>query len=294
MSILPTPADLVTKRNPGLRLLDSLKHTFKYWLETEVHVYGFSIAANVMLAFFPFMIVMVSLCRHVLQWPEAERAIYLALKDYFPGQLGQYIPWRLSEVVGRRGPIQATSLFLLFFTANGVFMPLEVALNRVWGIRANRTFLRNQLISMALILGCGALIFASTLMTALNQQLLRGVLDPKAALFSIAGIIAFKVAAVPTTILCVLLVYWLLPNGKVPLGRIFPAAVVIGLMLEVLKYLAFASWPWLQPKLESEYGVFYVSVSIILYSFVASMLFLAGAEWAARRDPPVSASAVID
>ena len=266
-------------------LARQLKRTILYWLETEVHVYGFSIAANVMLAFFPFMIVMVSLCRHVLQWPEAERAIYLALKDYFPGQLGQYIPWRLSEVVGRRGPIQFTSLLLLFFTANGVFMPLEVALNRIWRIPANRSFVRNQLISMALILGCGALIFVSTLMTAANQQLLRGAMDPQAALFSLAGIVAFKVAAVPTTILCVLLVYWLLPNGPVPLGRIFPAAVVIGLLLEVLKYLAFASWPWLQPKLELEYGVFYVSVSILLYSFCAAMLFLAGAEWASREQP---------
>ena len=285
MSILHEPAGPANPPLSAARLARGLKRTLSYWLETEVHVYGFSIAANVMLAFFPFMIVMVSLCRHLLQWPEAERAIYVALKDYFPGQLGQYIPIRLSEVVSRRGPIQITSLLLLFFTANGVFMPLEVALNRVWRIQANRTFLRNQLISMALILGCGGLIFASTLMTAANQQLLRGFMNPNAQFFALAATVAFKIAAVPTTILCVLLVYWLLPNAKVPLNRIFPASIIIGLLLEVLKYLAFASWPWLQPKLESEYGVFYVSVSIILYSFVASMLFLAGAEWASRPHP---------
>lgn len=283
MSILPETPESLSRRRAAVSLAAGLKKTVLYWMETEVHVYGFAIAANVMLSFFPFMIVMVSLCRYVLQWPEAEKAVYLALRDYFPGELGKYIPWRLAQVVAERGPIQFTSLFLLCFTANGVFMPLEVALNRVWGFRENRSFVRNQAISLALIFGCGAMVFASTLMTALNQQLLRESLTPDAPLYTLVGVITFKIAAVPTTILCVLLVYWLLPNGKAPLGRTFPAAVIIGLMLEGLKYVVFAIWPWLQQKLAHEYGVFWVSVSIILYSFVAAMLVLAGAEWSARK-----------
>src|SRR5687767_10183372 len=55
--------------------------TVRYWMETEVHVYGFSIAANVLLSFFPFLIVMVSFCKYVFQWPGAVDAIMLALND---------------------------------------------------------------------------------------------------------------------------------------------------------------------------------------------------------------------
>jgi len=33
----------------GAVLKRRLAHTFHYWMETEVHVYGFSIAANVLL-----------------------------------------------------------------------------------------------------------------------------------------------------------------------------------------------------------------------------------------------------
>ena len=47
-------------------LFRGAKPTLKYWMKTEIHVYGFSIAANALLAFFPFLIVMVSLFRHVL------------------------------------------------------------------------------------------------------------------------------------------------------------------------------------------------------------------------------------
>ena len=55
------------------------------------------------------------------------------------------------------------------FTANGIFEPLEVALNRVWGIPENRSFVRNQLVSLALIFACGGLALASLMLTALNH-----------------------------------------------------------------------------------------------------------------------------
>ncbi|MGH9612567.1 MAG: hypothetical protein ACRD4P_05755 [Bryobacteraceae bacterium] len=32
--------------------------TVRYWMATEVHVYAFSVAANLLLSFFPFLIVM--------------------------------------------------------------------------------------------------------------------------------------------------------------------------------------------------------------------------------------------
>ena len=78
------------------------------------------------------------------------------------------------------------------------------------------------------------------------------------------------------------LIYWLLPNGPVPIRRIVPTAVLVGLLLEVLKNLNLLLWPTLQKKLLSEYSAFYMSVSIVLFSFVGSMVVLGGAEWAAR------------
>ena len=41
-------------------------------------------------------------------------------------------------------------------------------------------------------------------------------------------------------------------------------------------------WPGFQRKLAREYGVFQYSVTLIFLGFLASMLVLAGAEWAAR------------
>jgi membrane protein len=73
-----------------------------------------------------------------------------------------------------------------------------------------------------------------------------------------------------------------LPNGPTPLKRVLPAAIFVGLLMEVLKYVNTLLWPGFQRKLAREYGVFQYSVTLIFLGFLASMLVLGGAEWAAR------------
>lgn len=250
-------------------------------METEVHVYAFSMAANVLLSFFPFLIVMTAICRHVLHWPAAEQAIYLALKDFFPGPIERMIQYDLARLVTQR-PFQLTSVFLLLFTANGIFEPLEVALNKAWGIKKNRSFVRNQVVSLGLIFACGALVLMSTLLTAINQQVWQELGYGRAEITAWMNLAVFKFFALPLSVLALFLVYWLLPNGDIPKRYLVPAAVAVGAVEELLKYLYIAGWPAISRKLSAEYGPFYHSVSIILWSFLASMVVLAGADWAAR------------
>lgn len=267
------------------RIPAGLARTLRYWMQTEVHVYAFSVAANVLLSFFPFLIVMLSISRHVFGEQAAVAAIDLALRDYFPDALGQFLHRNLP----RTGPVEVVSIVLLLFTANGIFEPLEVALNRIWGIRKNRSFFRNQIVSLGLIFICGGLALVSMMITALSQQSLRfGGLQPGwlktivgggAAWFSL---LVFKLLAVPIAALVLFLIYRYLPNGRPPLKRVIPAAVVVGLLMEVLKYINTLAWPGFQRKLANEYGVFQYSVTLIFLGFLASMLVLAGAEWSAR------------
>ena len=256
--------------------------TVRYCMETEVHVYAFSIAANVLLAFFPFLIVMVSLCRHVLNFEPGVAAIELALLDFFPEQVGEFIWNNLRATVASRGPMQITSLVLLLFTANGIFEPLEVALNRAWGA-PNRSYLKNQIISLGLIFLCGGIALVSFVFTALNRNVWAALTGDHYQLSTLIGLAFFKAAAIPLTILTLFLVYWLLPNRKVSKAGVLPAAILVGLALEALKYASLVLWPWLRMKLRHEYGPFMNSVTIVLWSFAAAMIVLAGAEWSARR-----------
>jgi uncharacterized BrkB/YihY/UPF0761 family membrane protein len=258
--------------------LKIFRPTAHYVMETEAHVYALAISASVLLSFFPFCNVMLSLCRNVLHWRAAEDAIYLALNDYFPGELASFLKRNLAL----QGRLEWTSMVLLLFTANGIFEPLEVALNRAWGVTKNRSYLKNQLIALALIFLCGALAMLSLMFTALNKQWL-GAWNALGPVQSFLNLLMFKIAAVPISILALFLIYWLLPNRKISPARVAPVAIYVGLVLEALKYVNLAIAPYLQANLEHEYFIFRHSVAILLWSFIAAMIVLAGAEWTARQ-----------
>ena len=114
------------------RIGRALVPTCRYLMQTEVHVFAFAVSAGLLLSFFPFLTVMLSMCRYVLKWKAGVSAVYFALNDYFPDTFGQFIRRNFEVTVASRGPVQVISLVLLFFTASGIFEPLEVALNRVW------------------------------------------------------------------------------------------------------------------------------------------------------------------
>lgn len=260
-----------------VRIARAVAPTFRYWMQTEVHVYAFSIAANVLLSFFPFLIVSISVARIFFDQRTTVAALDMIFRDSLPGALSQFLHSDAHNNLPRGQPFELASIVLLLFTANGIFVPLEVALNHVWGIPKNRSYLRNQAVSFGLIFACGGLALLSLGVTALNQESVAG-----AQAEAFIKLFFLKLAAMPLAALILFLVYRFVPNGKPPLHRIVPAAIGVGLLLELLKYMNKFLWPPFEDKIAREYGVFRYSVTLIFVGFITSMLVLAGAEWAAR------------
>jgi len=236
-----------------------------------------------LLAFFPFLIVMVSFCTHVVHWPAGAQAVLIAVKDYFPGDISKPI----EGIAEYPGSVKFVSILLLLFTANGVFVPMEVALNHIWGCSSNRTYIRNQLVSGSLIFACAGLAMVVTIFTALANGLLEQVAGPNEVNSNLVGAILGKFVSIPVSIGAVFLIYWLLPNCKIAFRRVIPAAIRVGVLLEVLKYVNLFTWSWMSKKLSDEYGPFAFAVALVLWGFLAAMLILGGAEWASRRGGPV-------
>src|SRR6185436_8820109 len=112
------------------RFATGLGLTLRFWMQTEVHVYAFSIAANVLLSFFPFLIVCVSLGGVVFNQQSVVNALDLALRDFFPSATSDFMRRNLPAPQ----PVELLSMLILLFASNGIFEPLEVAFNRIWGI----------------------------------------------------------------------------------------------------------------------------------------------------------------
>lgn len=262
-----------------------LQPTVWYLSQTEVHVYALSIAASVLLSLYPFLTVMFSLIR-LFPGDQVEQALWVAVLNYFPGELGLFIQRNLLDNLAKpaHGRFELVSLVLLMLTANGIFEPLEVALNRAWGAAKNRSYLRNQLVSFGLIMLCGGLVIGSAMLTAVNEGFVKsritGAIPPWMPL------LIFKLVAIPITMLALFLTYWLLPNCRVPVRPLIRVSIAVAVGLEILKYAALMLWPWLDVKLRNEYGVFQHSVEVILFSMLASFVVLAGAEWTVRHSQP--------
>jgi membrane protein len=273
--LIPTSLDVVRPWWTRVR------PTARYLLETEAHVYALAVSASVLLAFYPFLMVMLSFCRDILHWPAAEQAIHLAIGDFFAGKAGSFINHNLQSWMVPK--LHFFSMLLLLFTANGIFEPLEVALNRAWGVTKNRSYVRNQLISLGLIFGCGALAMLSLMLTALNSEWMTQFAGSHDRIFVFVTTAVFKIAALPVSIVALFLVYWLLPNRQIEPARVMGVSIWVGLSLEALKYLNLLLAPWLDAKFEHEYNIFRYSVTILLWSFVAALVVLAGAHWTARH-----------
>jgi len=112
--------------------------TAKYLLHTEVHTFAFSVAANAILSFFPFVLLLLTLIRRVFHSRTMYEVVVQLLRDNLPA--GQdFVIRNLNALVGARHRTEIFSLLILLVTSTGIFMPLEVALNRVWEFPNNRS-----------------------------------------------------------------------------------------------------------------------------------------------------------
>ena len=255
--------------------------TVKYLMRTDVHTFAFSVAANAILSFFPFVVLMMTVIRRVFHSRVMADLVAELLRDYLPA--GQdFVIRNLNAMVNSRQRVQVFSLIILLVTSSGVFLPLEVALNRIWRFENNRSYVGNQLISLGLAFACGLLALLSIALTAgpvaLMQFLLRGY---GTGFVRLVGFLVMKIFAIAASIAIFFLIYWLLPNGKVPPRAVLPAAIIMGLLSEALKYAYILALPWL--NFQEVYGPFALSVSLMFWAFLTGLLLLAGANLSAEE-----------
>src|ERR1700719_3011979 len=278
-----THSDAVRQRTvqrDAWRSSSLLLTTVRYLMRTEVHTFAFSVAANSILAFFPFVVLLMTLIRRVFHSRVMYDVVLQLLRDYLPA--GQdFVIRNLNSMVNSRQRVQIFSSIILLITSSGIFLPLEVALNRIWRFESNRSYLGNQLISLGLAFACGVLALLSIAMTAVPLGLLEGLSRGYGAgVVRLVGFLMMKVFAIAASIAIFFLIYWLLPNGKVPARAVLPAAIIMGLLSEALKYAYIIALPWL--NFQEVYGPFALSVSMMFWAFLSGLLLLAGANLSAE------------
>ena len=195
----------------------------RYMTQTEVHTYAFSVAANVILSLFPFIVMMLTLSRQVFHSRIMEQVVGEMMGNFLPTSQ-EFIMRNMQLLAHPRKSTQLYSILMLLITSTGVFLPLEVALNRVWGVRENRSYLRNQAVSLGLAFAVGVLAMTSVALTAGQQSLLTFIFFGHIhnIVFNFLNGLTLRLCALLASILLFFLIYWVLPNRKVPRGPCCP------------------------------------------------------------------------
>src|SRR5947199_3838737 len=101
--------------------------TLRYLTRTEAHTFAFSVAANVVLSFFPFMVLLMWLVRNIFHSPIMAKVLMQFFLDLMPitQQADQnFMVRNLNAVVNARHGAQVFSIVMLLISSSGVFLPL--------------------------------------------------------------------------------------------------------------------------------------------------------------------------
>lgn len=276
----PLPPEPVT-RSKWYRLRRRCASVSSYLLDSEVHTYAFSVAANAIISFIPFIVLLYTLSRSVFHSEMMVRVVGEMIHYFLPSNQ-DWVAASLAAASTHHG-VRWLSLVMILVACTGIFLPLEVALNQAWGVAKSRNYLMNQLIAFGLALLMLGLAVVSILLSAWQRQVLGFIFFGHTDNIVFDGV-SYLWLALSTGVASILFffsIYWLLPNRRIPPGHVLRTSIVTGITWLVAKNIFVAVLPYFD--LKALYGPFYVSVGLLFWAYVSGLILFAGAQFSVMR-----------
>jgi membrane protein len=240
-----------------------------YLLDSEVHTFAFSVAANAILSFIPFIALLYALSDKVFN-SEMMKSVVIAMVIYFFPVDQAFMARNLPALASHVG-VQLFSLIMILVACTGIFLPLEVALNQAWGVTKSRNYLHNQVIAFGLAILMVALGMGSVLLNAVARDVLSVIFVHQTNIKFVDFVLhityqgtSFILLAATTGVASIAFffaIYWLLPNRKVPWRHVLSTSIYTGVIWLAAKYIVELLLPHMH--LIDLYGPFHVSVGLL-------------------------------
>jgi membrane protein/epoxyqueuosine reductase len=252
------------RSGPGL--LARLRRAVLLLASRDVAVLLSAIAFNVLLCLFPLLLVLVAAGQRLSPAGGTSHVLSLLLAELIPFG-GETIAASLRQMTRVARSLELLSLALVVWGSSGVFLPVELVLDRVWSGGGPRSFWKSRLLAFLLTVAGGALALVSVGLTLVVRGFGKGW--P-----ALAGSAA-KAGAFLLSLALFLLVYRLVPRARVSLGTALRAALWAAVLWEVSKYAFVWNLPRLQ--LQAFYGPLAFAVALVLWAYVSSVVLVFGA-----------------
>jgi membrane protein len=232
----------------------------------EIAVLTNAIAFNFLLCLFPLVLVVTAATQQFPWGRRAGGALVLVLQELIP--FGREAMAESVRSLSRlaRG-LEVMSLVLIIWGSSGIFMPVEMALNKAWGGRPHRDFWKSRGLAFLMTMVGGVIALFSVALTVAARGFSREW--PSLTNYGI------KFSALFLTCLLFFVIYRVIPGAPVGTAVAVKASLWAGFAWEAAKYLFVFHLG--RVNLQVFYGPLAFSVSLVLWAYVSSLVLVFGA-----------------
>ena len=277
------PAKQATEKRQGMRrrwakISSVLSQALRDFLAEDSLMVSGSIAYHSLLALFPLLLLLLGLSGLYIHRFELVGHLSVVLQRYLPMRT-DIIMQNLVGISRAYGRVGAVSFLLLLWSSSGVFMPLEKALNRAWGVAVERSWWRKRLLALEMAFMTDCLILAATAFVTfeiLFRKRLGALLDPS---LHVLVVFLYSLLTAASSFFVALLTFIVLferlPNRPMNVREVLPGALLTALLWELARWLFTIFLPFFNYR--HVYGSIGVVVSLMTWAYVSSAVVLFGA-----------------
>jgi membrane protein len=260
-----------------------VKHTATEWIDQGVSRMGAALAFYTLFAIAPLFIIVLAIAGLWFGEAAARRELFSQVSGLVGSEGGDAIQALISAANRPKTGAWATviAVVTLFVGATGVFVQLQDALNSIWGVRRApgrglRNFIKDRLLSFALIVGIGFLLLVSLVLSAGLSALgkyMGGLLPVQETLWQgINFVVSFGVIT-----LLFAMIFKLLPDVKIAWRDVWIGAMLTALLFNLGKFLLGLYLG--RSSVTSAYGAAGSLVIVLLWVYYSAQILFFGAKF---------------
>ena len=260
-----------------------VKQAASEWVDQDVSSRGAALAFYTLFAIAPLFVIVLAIAGLWFGEAAARRELFSQVAGLVGNAGGEAIQALVSAARQPQAGAWATGFAAatLLVGATGVFVQLQNALNAIWGVRRSpgrglRDFIRDRILSFALIVGMGFLLLVSLVLSAGLSALdnfLIGWLPAQATLWQgINFVISFGVIT-----LLFAMIFKVLPDVKIAWRDVWLGALLTALLFNLGKYLLGLYLG--RSSVTSAYGAAGSLVIVLLWVYYSAQILFFGAKF---------------
>jgi membrane protein len=258
----------------------ALKATVQEFQRDDALGIAAQLAYYLILAIFPFILVLVSLLG-TFGSAELASEVLGYFQQVMPEQAYEIIRTFTENIISGEAEAPGLFTFGILFTiwaASGAFAALINALNRAYDVEETRPFWKVRGIAILMTLGLSVLVLIGVLLLVLGPQIGTAIANVFGleSTFLMVWDIARWPAALFFMVFTVALLYYFAPDVEQPFRWITPGGL-IGVLLWVLASVAFNFYVSNFGSYNKTYGSIGAVIVLLLYLYISSLTVLFGA-----------------